>query len=74
MKDNKKCSFFPFRRSSSMQKIVGTVKYWIINWFYQETHKIIWNDKGQVVILSTAEDWMEGYKCILEMKSWPVDV
>ena len=57
-----------------MQKIITTVKYWIINWFLSWNKKIIWNDKGQMVRLSTAGDWMEGYKSILEKKSWPTDV
>ena len=71
MKNYKKCSLFPLRWSSFIQKIVATVKYWIINWFLSGNKKII---KGQVVRLSTAGDWTEGYKCILEMKSWPIDV
>ena len=29
---------------------------------------------GQAVRFSTAGDWMEGYKCVFEMKSWPIDV
>ena len=29
MKDNKKCSLFPFKLSCLMQKIISTVKYWI---------------------------------------------
>ena len=74
MKDNKKCSLFPSRLSSFMQKIITTVKYWIINWFLSRNNKIIWNDKGQVVRLSTGGGRMEGYKCILEKKSWPIDV
>ena len=74
MEDNKKCSLFPFKLSCLMQKIISTVKCWIINWFLSESNKINWIDKGQVVRLSTAEDWMEGYKCIFEMKSWPIDV
>ena len=53
---------------------LSTVKYWIINWFLPENSQITWRDKGQVVRLSTAGDWMEGYKCIFEMKSWPIDV
>ena len=74
MEDNKKCSLFPFKLSCLMQKIISTVKCWIINWFLSESNKITWRDKGQVVRLSTAGDWMEGYKCIFEMKSWPIDV
>ena len=74
MEDNKKCSLFPFKLNCLMQKIVSTVKCWIINWFLSESNKITWWDKGQVVRLSTAGDWMKGYKCIFEMKSWPIDV
>ena len=74
MKDNKKCSLFPFKLSCLMQKIISTVKYWIIKWFVSESNNIAWRDKGQVVRLNTAGDWMEGYKCIFEMKSWPIDV
>ena len=69
MKNNKKCSLFPLIWSSFIQKIIATVKYsvkyWIINWFLSGNKKIIWNDKGHVVRLSTAGDWIEGYKCIL---------
>ena len=64
MEDNKKCSLFPFRLSSFMQKIISAVKYWTINWFISEKNKITSRDKGQVVRLSTAGDWMEGCKCI----------
>ena len=53
---------------------LSTVKYWIINWFLPENSQITWRDKGQVARLSTAGDWMEGYKCIFKMKSWPIDV
>ena len=60
MEDHKKCSLFPFRWSSFMQKIINTVKYWIINWFLSENNKVTWRDKGQVVRLNTAVDWMEG--------------
>ena len=74
MEDNKKCSLFPFKLSCLMQKIISTVKYWIIKWFVSESNSIAWRDKGQVVRLNTAGDWMEGYKCIFEMKSWPIDV
>ena len=74
MEDNKKCSLFPFKLTCLMQKIISTVKCWIINWFLSESNKRTWRDKGQVVRLSTAGDWMEGYKCIFEMKSWPIDV
>ena len=74
MKNDKKCSLFPLRWSNFIQKIIATVKYWIINWFLSGNKKIIWNDKGQVVRLSTAGDWIEGYNCILEKKSWPIDV
>ena len=74
MKNDKKCSLFPLRWSSFIQKIIATVKYWIINWFLSGNKKIIWNDKGQVVRLSTAGDWIEGCNCILEKKSWPIDV
>ena len=74
MEDNKKCSLFPFKLSCLMQKIISTVKCWIINWFLSESNKITWRDKGQVVRLRTAGDWMEGYKCIFEMKSWSIDV
>ena len=59
MEDNKKCFLFPFRWSSSMQKIINAVKYWIINWFVSENNTITWRDKGQVIILSTAGDWIE---------------
>ena len=34
MEDNKKCSLFPFKLSCLMQKIISTVKSWIINWFF----------------------------------------
>ena len=74
MEDNKKCSLFPFKLSCLMQKIISTVKCWIINWFLSENNKITCRDKGQVVKLSTAGYWMEDYKCIFEMKSWPIDV
>ena len=57
-----------------MQKIITIVKYWIKNWFLSWNNKIIWNDQGQVVRLSTAGVCIEGYKCILEKKSWPIDV
>ena len=50
------------------------VIYWNINWFLSESNKITWRDKGQVVRFSTAGEWMEGYKCISEMKSWSIDV
>ena len=72
--DNNKYSLFPFRLGSFMQTIITSVKYWIINFFLSENNTITWRDKSQVVRLSTAGDWMEGYKCILEMKSWPIDV
>ena len=33
MENNKKCSLFPLKWSCLRQKIISTVKYWIINWF-----------------------------------------
>ena len=74
MGDKNKCSLFPLRLASFMQTIISSFKYWISNWFLSENNKITWRDKGQVARLSTAGDWMEDYKCILEMKSWPIDV
>ena len=74
MEYNKKCSLFSLKLSCLRQKIISTVKYWIINWFVSESNKIAWRDKDQVVRLNTAGDWMEGYKCIFKMKSWPIDV
>ena len=53
---------------------LSTVKYWIINWFLSENSQVTQRDKGQMARLSTARDWMEGYKCIFEMKSWPINV
>ena len=72
MEDNKKCALFPFKCSSFMQTIINTFKYSLVNWFLSENNETTWGDKGQVVRLSTAGDWMEGYKCILEKKSWPI--
>ena len=74
MEDSKKCSLFPIRLNSFMQKIINTINYWITNWFLSESNKITCSDKSQVVIFSTAGDWMEGYKCIFEMESWHIDV
>ena len=40
MEDNKKCSLLPFKLSCLVQKIISTVKYWIINSFLSESNKI----------------------------------
>ena len=48
MEDNKKCSLFPFRWNSFMQKIISAVKYWIMNWFLSESNNITWKDNGHV--------------------------
>ena len=74
MEDNNKCPLFPFKWSSFMQKVVNTVKYWIINWYLSVNNKLTLRDKSPDVRLSTAGDYMVGYKCILEKKSWPIDI
>ena len=53
MEDNKKCSLFPFKLSCLMQKIISTVKYWIIKRFVSESNNIAWRDKGKVVRLNS---------------------